>query len=340
MRTGFSKPLSPICVLTATVTVSIAALAQTDPGPRLGPASAGLPISGLSGLELALFQEGKTTFEEVDAVANGLGPRFNLDSCQGCHAQPATGGSSPAVNPQIAVATKGGAHNSVFPFLSANGPVREARFRRKPDGSPDGGVHALFVITGRSDAPHNCGIAQETFSNTSNLAFRIPTPTFGLGLVESITDSTLRANLNAQRDLKRLVGISGKLNTNGNDGTVARFGWKAQNKSLSIFSGEAYNVEVGVTNELFPQEREEDPVCAANGTPEDHTNLATGGVSDVQRFALFMKFLAPPTPAPATPSINRGRDLFNAIGCALCHTPTLMTGKSSTTALTNKPVNL
>ena len=41
----------------------------------------------------------------------------------------------------------------------------------------------------------------------------------------------------------------------GNDGTVARFGWKAQNKSLLLFSGEAYNVEMGITSELFQTDR-------------------------------------------------------------------------------------
>jgi hypothetical protein len=32
---------------------------------------------------------------------------------------------------------------------------------------------------------------------------------------------------------------------------VTRFGWKIQNKSLLMFAGEAYNVELGVTNFLF-----------------------------------------------------------------------------------------
>src|SRR5438132_1664033 len=61
----------------------------------------------------------------------------------------------------------------------------------------------------------------------------------------------------------------------GNDGTITRFGWKAQNKSLLIFAGEAYNVEQGVTNELFPNERETDPSCQYNDTPEDHTPMVS-----------------------------------------------------------------
>jgi CxxC motif-containing protein (DUF1111 family) len=59
---------------------------------------------------------------------------------------------------------------------------------------------------------------------------------------------------------------------------------------------------------------------------------------------MFMRFLAPPTPSRDTPggaeSIARGRSVFNGVGCALCHTPTLYTGNSYVAALRNKPVNL
>ncbi len=128
---------------------------------------------------------------------------------QRCHAHPAVGGSSPALNPQMAAASASGARNTIPPFLSVDGPVREVRFKLKPDGSRDGGVKALFTISGRVDAP-GCNIAQPDFSNTSNLAFRIPTPLFGAGLIEAIPDSTLRSNLSAMADLKESFGISGK----------------------------------------------------------------------------------------------------------------------------------
>jgi CxxC motif-containing protein (DUF1111 family) len=138
--------------------------------------------------------------------------------------------------------------------------------------------------------------------------------------------------------------MTGKPNTSGNDGTVTRFGWKAQNKSLEIFSGEAYNVEQGVTNDLFPHERDETTSCYFNATPESQTDLEAQdhleGLSDVVKFAMFMRFLAPPTPAPDTDTIVRGRKLFTDVGCAMCHTPTLHTGKSSVAALQNKDANL
>ncbi len=131
-----------------------------DPGVRGGPAGAGGPLSGLNDAEQRFFGAGLDAFQEVESVQGtipdtgaGLGPRFNLDSCAGCHAQPAVGGTSPSVNPQVAVATKNGATNHVPFFITPDGPVREARFKFKRDGSRDGGVHDLYTIAGRADAP-------------------------------------------------------------------------------------------------------------------------------------------------------------------------------------------
>jgi CxxC motif-containing protein (DUF1111 family) len=289
---------------------SASSRAPTDPGVRGGDPGAGGALPGLSDVERQYFDVAKDVFQEVDAGPDGLGPRFNLDSCSGCHSQPTIGGTSPATNPQVAVATLMGAKNVVPSFITANGPIREARFVRNRDGSPDGGVHSLFVITGRSDAA-GCNIAQPNFAAElarNNVVFRIPTPVFGLGLVENISDGALEASLAANTQQKRALGISGRFNRNGNDGTIARFGWKAQNKSLLLFSGEAYNVEMGITNELFQNERDSDPACQFKATPNDSTPLESENTaspsasfqSDIDLFAAFMRFSAPPTPASAT----------------------------------------
>ena len=334
-----------------------------DPGPRGGAAGAGAPIAGLSATELAFFNAGKEDFEEQEKAEDGLGPTMNLDSCAGCHLHPAVGGTSPAVNPQVAFATLEGARNKVPSFISAKGPVREARFVKNADGTPDGGVHDLFTIAGRSDAP-GCALAQPDFERElarRNVIFRIPTPVFGAGLIEQIPDKAILANQVVDAPRKKelriqgranivLAGhaISGQANNNGNDGTVARFGWKAQNKSLLLFSGEAYNVEMGITNELFQTERDETPSCQFAAIPNDVTKSVAEtlveGISAIEKFAFFARFLAPPVPSLDAPggveSIARGRKLFGDIGCALCHTPTLNTGNSAVAALRNQPVNL
>src|SRR5271170_8171360 len=190
-----------------------------DPGVRGGSSGAGGPLPGLSQNELNFFNAAKNVFNETETVPTGLGPRFNLDSCSGCHAQPSVGGSSPATNPQVQAAIAQGATNTLPSFVSATGPVREARFVKNPDGTPDGGVHDLFVITGRSDAP-GCNIQQPNFAAAvaaNNVIFRIPTPTFGLGLVEAVADSGLEAALAANGQQKQSLGISGSFNRSAND---------------------------------------------------------------------------------------------------------------------------
>jgi CxxC motif-containing protein (DUF1111 family) len=349
--------------------------AQTDPGVRGGAAGAGAPLASVAANNpltiLNFFNDAKDRFEEVDSVSGalpgeegfGLGPRYNSRSCVACHSQPAVGGSSPAVNPQVADATADGALNTVPSFITLSGPVREARFifftvGGVPDPSqPNGGVEDLYTIRGRVDAGA-CAAGQPDFATNQlfgNVIFRIPTPTFGSGLMENIEEATLLANQQAQAG--NGLGISGTFNHNGNDGTITRFGWKAQNKSLEIFAGEAYNVEMGVSNELFTQERplpREDTLsglaanCRINPTPEDRTNFNTTSVatlSDTVQFAMFMRLLAPPTPSATVPggsiSITNGRNLFNAIGCNVCHTPTLRTNPSRITpGLGNVNANL
>jgi CxxC motif-containing protein (DUF1111 family) len=330
-----------------------------DPGVRFGPPGAGHPLADLTPTELRFFELGLEDFNEAEDVADGVGPTMNLDGCGGCHSQPAVGGTSPAVNPQVAFAGKDGGRDVVPPFLRADGPIREARLVRKADGSPDGGVHSLFTITGRAGAD-GCNLTQPDFARemaNDNVIFRIPTPVFGAGLIEQIPDRTILANLSSETDRKRDMGIrgrpnriavSGAANHNGNDGTVARFGWKAQNQSLLLFSGEAYNVEMGITNELFQSERNETPSCQFASVPNDTQNFeapdALSGTTAIQNFANFQRFLAPPEPSATEPggaeSIGRGKYLFGAVGCALCHTPSMKTGNSTVAALRYKTANL
>jgi CxxC motif-containing protein (DUF1111 family) len=317
---------------------------QTDPGPRGGPAGAGGPVAGLSPAFSAMFTTGQVNFQEIEKVSDGLGPRFNSNSCSSCHSQPAVGGSSPAINPLVGFVNS---QNRLPPFLSAKGPAREARFIRNPDGTPDGGVHNLFTIGGRSDEPQGCSMTPEDFSNSSNIIMRIPTPTFGLGLIEAIPDSTLVQNV--AQSASPSLGIAGKLNRSGNDGTVTRFGWKAQNKSLLLFAAEAYAVEMGITNLIFNTERDETPNCSPTAPPNsifNFGNLVDQAVfDDITNFANFMRFLAPPRPAVSPtsnmPNISNtpGLSQFVSVGCATCHTVTLQTGASPFPSLANQTIH-
>jgi len=361
------------------------ALAQSDPGVQGGNRGTGatlIPQNDQTGF-LAFFNDGLNRFQDVESVSNsptknnGLGPRFNSNSCSSCHAQPAVGGTGAATNPQFTFAGSPVAPDDSTPsFITANGPTREARFPfffnsngTANTSSPNGGVEDLFTVSGRSDAG-SCVLSQPSFAAAiaaNNIIFRIPTPTFGAGLIENLDDSTLLKN--QATNLNNNFGISGSFNHNGNDGTISRFGWKAQNKSLHIFSGEAYNVEMGISNELFPQDRPlpgEDgnggtgstglvATClnlSGTGYPEDTSNPTltpnAAVLDDVSAFANFMRFLAPPPTGPvvlngntvAASSISNGAALFRAIGCATCHNSSPGTTQVSNfvPALSSQPV--
>jgi hypothetical protein len=129
--------------------------------------------------DLAFFNAGKAQFNEHETVTGdnpGLGPRFNLDSCGGCHSQPAAGGTSPNANifpnvgpnPQSQVIANGvvnGNTNTIPSFITSTGPVREARFPfffnsngTVNTANPNGGVETLFTVSGRADAGSHAGI--------------------------------------------------------------------------------------------------------------------------------------------------------------------------------------
>lgn len=356
------------CRLVAVLLLALPVLAQTvvDPGPRSGSSGVGAPFESVNEDDpvtiLDFFTNALGRFQEVEGVEEGIGPRYNALSCAACHAHPAVGGSSPSVNPQVAAASAEGATNTIPSFVTSSGPVLEARFIYFTDGSgnpitsqPNGQVMPLYTIAGRSDAG-TCTttyIQQPDFASAvtnNNISFRIPTPLFGLGLVENIDDSALQTVLVTHYTGPYYVG--GTFNRSPNDGTISRFGWKAQNKSLELFSGEAYNVEQGVTNELFPQERpspeenrDQGPglaqQCRLNATPESHTNfwaLPEETPSDAVMFALFMRLLAPPTEDPGNPGTNpnysrvlNGQTIFIDIGCNSCHRTSFTTEPSSIT---------
>src|SRR6266436_4008194 len=254
-----------------------------------------------------------------------------------------------------------GKRNVVPSFEQQFGPIREVRFQFRPDGTRDGSVHQLWVVTGITNDPTipGCAIVQPDFATQQtkgNLSFRIPLQLFGLGLIDSIQDREILARQAPTASQRAALGIAGHPNRNGNDGTITRFGWKAQNKSITVFAGEAYNVEMGITNELFPTATEEDPACMGPNKPEpndvvrtdtnDSQNAAFNNplhiLPDWMQFQLMMRFIDAPQPDPnPSASAIRGKTVFNTIGCSLCHTPQMQTAPVLESAvLENRPVNL
>ena len=140
--------LLPCAALAAAVSFgALAAANPIDPGVRTAPTDNGppVPLPGLGVDELTFFDDGLVRFNTVEVVSgalpnqgNGLGPRFNSTSCGSCHSQPYVGGSSPAQNPLLTIATADGATNEIPWFITKHGPIREALFVES-NGVADGG---------------------------------------------------------------------------------------------------------------------------------------------------------------------------------------------------------
>jgi CxxC motif-containing protein (DUF1111 family) len=327
----------------------------------------GSPVTGLGELD--------PIFPQFHTNSNGLGARHNADQCFVCHAQPTLGGSGGFIVPNPGQGTpmlpenplfrlvplRFGKQNVVPSFELQYGPIREVRFKYKPDGTRDGGVHQLWVVTGIKTDPTltSCSLTQPNFAaqfQAGNLSFRIPLQMLGLGLIDSIQDREILSHFTATASQRAALGITGHPNRSGNDGTITRFGWKAQNKSITMFAAEAYNVEMGITNELFPTATEEDPGCngpekpepndVTRTAPDDSTNEAFNNplhiLADWMQFTLLMRFTDAPQPDPnPSASAQRGRTVFGTTGCALCHTPQMQTAPVMNSAvLQNRPANL
>jgi CxxC motif-containing protein (DUF1111 family) len=300
------------------------ALAFTFAGPltrgqerTLNP---GDPLPGISATDFSEFRLGLEDFTEVETTEEGLGPAFNGTSCAVCHNVPAIGGGG------LILETRAGYRDDDNRHFGLN-------------EAGDTLVH-LFSIPN-----HTCQAIMPDGANV--IARRAPIPLFGAGLVEAIADETLLTledPLDRNRD-----GVSGRAAVVTDVATgqrrVGRFGWKAQHATLLSFAADAYRNEMGITNDLFPQEaafgiteaqmRRCDPIP----DPEDLRDPSTGR-RGIDNFEAFMRFLAPVGRVNVNDTVREGERTFAAIGCTACHVPSLTTGPNVHPAFNRKPVAL
>jgi len=282
--------------------------------------SPGDPLPGLTATEFAQFRLGLDDFTEVENAEDGLGPAFNATSCAACHNVPAIGGTSVVVETRAAYQDESGA----FVGFGAAGDTL---------------IH-LF-----STPPHRCQPIIPP--DATVVAHRAPLPVFGAGLIEAIPDEAILA-LEDPFD-KNGDEISGRaaivVDVATGERRVGRFGWKAQHATLLAFSGDAYRNEMGITNDLFPQEYAYGIAdadmrrCDPRPDPEDVRDPVTRR-RGIDNFESFMKFLAPIGRGPVDAPAREGERVFGAIGCAACHVPALPTGPNATPALSRRTVPL
>jgi CxxC motif-containing protein (DUF1111 family) len=252
---------------------------------------------------LTTFDADRAVFEEFETIADGLGPVFNARSCAECHTTPVTGGSS-----QV-------------------GELRAGHYNGKQFSDPPGGslIHDRAL-----DA-----VIQESLSGAYEVrAFR-PTPSLlGAGFIEAIHSETLADMAANQSSLSggRIAGQLIKVPVLEADNALhaGRFGWKNQHASLVSFAADAYLNEMGITSPLQPAEN----TSLGRSVAEfDEVQDPEDDGADIEIFARFMRATkAPPRDdaVAATPDAQAGERLFEQIGCAICHVPTLVTAPPGT----------
>jgi len=245
------------------------------------------------------FDADRGVFEEREGIADGLGPVYNAQSCAECHQNPVTGAISQVTEVRA-------------------GHFDGVNFVDHPGGS---------LI---NDRAIDASIQERVLGGNEVRTFRTSLNTLGDGFVEAIDSNTLVGIANGQPSGMRGQFIQVPVLEAGGLVRGGRFGWKNQHASLISFSADAYLNEMGITSPLQPTENTSNGnSTAAFDTVPDPDNNGT----DVEAFARFMRATkAPPRDAAlaATPDAQAGSQLFDQVGCNICHVRSITTAPSGT----------
>jgi len=310
------------CVLAGAVRVAIVLGGTDGPPPQEAPAGFNTPsFNGAQSVNNGnteppgdTFALDQQIFELNHSVATGLGPVYNATACVSCHENPNTGAASQITELRVGHNDANG--NFVNPTITIN------------DG--------MNTISGRSIVNDRavCPQAQEHIPATENIrALRAVLNTLGDGFVEAVDDNTLLAIAARQPEesdgMIHGEAIQAPIFEAPGQTRVGRFGWKDQHSSLLSFIADAYVNEMGVTNRLRP--KDVTAVCKTTTDPEDQPDSL--GLADIDHFAQFIRgTMAPPRDQmlAATAGAHQGQLIFDRIGCANCHVPSITTAPAGT----------
>ncbi len=248
---------------------------------------------------LRSFNDNRFIFEEVEGVADGLGPTFNAQACRECHQNIVTGGAS-----QIAE------HRT--------GRIELLQFVESIGGS---------LIQSRSTHPD---IFERVPFEDGVGTLRISTNTLGAGFIEALANETLQGIRDRQPAAIRGTALEVAVLEANNAPRIGRFGWKSQHASLESFAADAYLNEMGITTPVLPEENTSLGRFVGFGTPFDRVPDPEDDGIDVVAFANFMRATKAPPRAAITATVRAGETLFNSVGCNGCHVSTLRTAAPGT----------
>lgn len=303
-----------VAVLTAGVLVILSGCIR--------PPEPGDPLPGLTRAERARFEAGREVFEREFTPETGLGPLFNSNSCGECHEDPKSGGPGDEIEihaTEFLVRSQGadppGAAEPVCdPLVDQGGPIVQQQ-----------------VTPALKEA---LGIEEEPVPARATSTGRRTTPSIlGFGLLDAVPEEAILALTDPEdRDHD---GVSGRPNRFA-DGRLGRFGRKAFVPDLREFNDVAFLFEQGITS---PAQPAEDTIGGQPVPPGvDPVPDPEITADDLARVDDFVRFLAPPSRLPGGREARRGERVFREIGCASCHVPGLVTGKSDVRALSRRPV--
>jgi CxxC motif-containing protein (DUF1111 family) len=276
------------------------------------------------------FAADKGVFEEVEGTAQGLGPTYNAQSCRECHQNPITGAISQIT--ELRVGHQDGAGNFVNPTIFINDGANSIPNRSLVNDR----AICPGIVTDANGAQHNFlqTNIQERVPGSENIrTFRTTTNALGDGFVECIDSNNLVAIGNNEVDQSggRISPLIIQVPVLEKPGQirVGRFGWKDQMASLLSFSSDAYLNEMGISNPLNPTDFT--TVCKVTTDPEDQAG--SDGLADIDHFARFMRATKAPSrdnALAATADAQAGQQIFNSIGCAICHVTSITTAPAGT----------
>ena len=303
------------------VGVSLLASALFFFAPPLPEAPTGFDNKSNGLVDDATHAADQAKFEETEAISDGLGPLYNAQSCRECHQNPTSGGSS-QVN-ELRVGHRGADgkfQNPEIPIARGAEIIKGRTLVNDRAICPNGAFRSAEI--------------QERVPDTENIrTFRVSLNLLGDGFVEAVSDQTF-VDLAKEQCRKNHNKICGQVlyvpvvEAPGQT-AVGRFGWKDQQASLLSFSADAYLNEMGLTSRLQPDEVSN--LCNTVSEPNDKPG--PDGLSDIDRFARFMRASQVPardSQVAQTPKARLGAELFDKVGCDICHVQTLTTAPPGT----------
>jgi CxxC motif-containing protein (DUF1111 family) len=320
------RSIAIVAVAIVLATAGFWMLSQSSPAVVKAQTGLGGPLPNLTSLETTMFNSGLSSFTRKWDSVRGLGPVFTQTSCSLCHASPVSGGGSII-------------KNTFFGTINGDGSFNPL--------TNEGGMF-LQPSSIQRFTP-NCVLRGEVVPVDATVHARHLTPeVFGMGLIDSIPDDTIRANA-----VDKGFGIHGIVNEvldENQNPRVGKYGYKAQFATVMQITASALTHDIGITNPIepnedLPQGNQPPPACQVAIEPNDDG-------SNLMAIFHYVMYLAPNT--PGTPNVN-GQNLFNSDStlCSKCHLPTYTTGSNirmplhwndPTTiparSLSNQPVNL